>query len=149
MPEGQGCPPLQSGRADGLAALCDAWLAVDLEIERLSRRWSDLEAEAAHRYGWFGLCPAERMALPAAAEMAGIDARLETLFETQARTLAALAALKPHDPDDAAAKLAVAARLSRHEGGEVHRFIVEALDVLTASEGPACGAPRVPAGQNR
>ncbi|WP_165190894.1 hypothetical protein [Caulobacter soli] len=135
--------PCSRGR-DDLAARCTAWLALDLEIDRLCLRWSQLETQAVREFGWFNLGHAERQALPMVPEMAAIDTRLETLFEARQQGLAGLRRIKPTDIHGAASKLVVASRVSQYEGGEVHDFIVEGIKALSAMTCPACGAPYAP-----
>ena len=135
------CGPI----ASDLVARCSEWLALDLEIDRLSLRWSTLETQAARDFDLFRLPSAARRALPMAAEMHDIDARLETLFKARSKGLKALRRMKPIDGHGAASKLLVAARASQYEGGEIHDLVMEAVEVLATLKCPACGAPYVPA----
>lgn len=130
---------------EGLSALCTEWLALDLEIDRLSLRWSSLELQAAREFDWFKLSTVNRRALPMAAEMADIDARLEQLFKDRAKGLKALRRTKATDGHGAFGELVVAARISQQDGGDVHALLAEAVEILATLTCPTCGAPFAPA----
>lgn len=138
------CPP-----SDDLVARCAAWLALDLEIDRLSLRWSELETEAVREFGWFNLTRAQRSRVPMAREMGEIDHRLTDLFKARKSGLAALKRIKPTDIHGAASKLVVAARLSLCGGEDVNGFIAEAVGALATLKCPCCGAPYAPATPHR
>lgn len=138
------CPP-----SDDLVARCAAWLALDLEIDRLSLRWSELETEAVREFGWFNLTRAQRRRVPMAREMGEIDHRLTDLFKARKSGLAALKRIKPTDIHGAASKLVVAARLSLCGGEDVNGFIAEAVGALATLKCPCCGAPYAPATPHR
>lgn len=120
--------------AETLPALCSKWLALDSEIERLSLRWGDLEAQAVKELGWFQLTPEDQRALPIAAQMEQIHAQFLVLDEAQATGLTALGAIRATDLPGAVAKLVVAARLFRDEDDDLHRFVVEAVADLASLE---------------
>jgi hypothetical protein len=61
-------------------SLCRLWLTNEAEQHRLLRQWGDLEARLARNFRWFKLSPDEQRALPEAAPLYEIDARLERLF---------------------------------------------------------------------
>jgi hypothetical protein len=132
-------------QADDLVARCAQWLALDLEIDRLSLRWSALETTAVREFNWFALSRAQRRAVPLAAEMDQIDARLNELFKVRRRGLKALAKLPARDVHGVASKLVVAARISQYEDGGAHRFIADAVRTLAVLRCPNCGAPYAPA----
>ena len=141
-------PPLPTTactESDGLPARCADWLTLDLEIDRLSLRWSSLETQAAREFDWFKLSSEKRRSLPMAAEMDDIDNRLGQLFKDRAKGLRALRRMKATDAHGAASKLVVAARMSQHDGGDVHAFLAEAIETLAAVKCPVCGAPFAPA----
>ncbi|ATC33033.1 hypothetical protein CA606_12235 [Caulobacter vibrioides] len=120
-------------------------MALDLEIDQLSLRWSSLELQAAREFDWFKLSTAKRRALPMAAEMADIDARLEQLFKDRAKGLKALRRTKATEAHGAFGKLVVAARISQQDGGDVHALLTEAIETLATLKCPSCGAPFAPA----
>lgn len=123
-----------------LPARCAEWLALDLEIDRLSRRWSSLETQAVREFDWFKLSSAKRSALPMATEMGDIDDRLQQLFKDRAKGLKALRRMKATDAHGAVSKLVVAARISQQDGGDVHAFLAEAVEALARLKCPDCGA---------
>lgn len=132
-------------QADDLVARCAQWLALDLEIDRLSLRWSALETTAVREFNWFTLSRAQRRTVPLAAEMDQIDAQLDALFKVRKQGLKTLAKLPARDVHGVASKLVVAARISQYEDGGAHRFIDEAVRTLAALKCPNCGAPYAPA----
>lgn len=128
-----------------LPARCAEWLTLDLEIDRLSRRWSLLETQAVREFDWFKLSSAKRSALPMAAEMDDIDDRIQALFKERTKGLKALRRMKATDAHGAVSKLVVAARISQQDGGDVPAFLAEAIETLAAVKCPVCGAPCAPA----
>lgn len=140
---------LRTRQTDDLVARCSSWLALDLEIDRLSRRWSELETQAVNDFDWFKLTFAQRRRLPMALEMDQIEDRLGELFNVRRDGLAALRKLKPADVHGVASKLVVAARVSLYESDELHGFIAEAVTALSALKCACCGAPYAPATPGR
>jgi hypothetical protein len=132
-------------QADDLVSHCTEWLALDLEIDRLSLRWSGLETAAVREFNWFRLSHAERCAVPMAAEMDRIEEQLNALFNARERGLKALDKLPAQDVHGAASKLVVAARISQSEDGGAHSLVVDAVRTLSALKCPSCGAPYAPA----
>ncbi|MDP3745620.1 MAG: hypothetical protein Q8Q88_01090 [Phenylobacterium sp.] len=130
-------------------ARCAAWLALDLEIDRLAVRWSQLETLMARSHRWFALTPAERRALPEAAEMFVIDDTLEALSRQRERMLQPLSRLKADTLHGVASKLAVAARLLQHEDNPAQPFVASALRELADMGCPGCGAAYAPASVTR
>jgi hypothetical protein len=124
----------------GTVARCAAWLALDGEIDRLSRRWADLETQMAHEFDWFALSFEERRSIPQAQEMFELEERLDQLSDEREIGLNALAELKAEDLRSVASKLAVAALVLRQEGGAAHRIIADAVNDLAAPEGLSYGA---------
>lgn len=142
---GRVAPNLCAPQADDLVASCAQWLALDLEIDRLSLRWSALETTAVREFNWLALSRTQQSAVPLAAEMDQIDARLEVLFKTRKQGLRALSKLPARDVHGVASKLVIAARITQYEDGGAHRFIADAVRTLAALKCPNCGAPYAPA----
>jgi hypothetical protein len=127
-------------------ALCGDWIALDLEIDRLTLRWVKLEALMVRDYGWFALTDAEQKALPAAAEMYEIEAMLGALSRPRERLLRPLAHLPAETLHGVASKLVIAARLMEHEENPAQPFVARAVRELTDMKCPGCGAAYMPAG---
>jgi len=124
---------------DDVAARCHEWLALDAEIDGLSRRWARLEARMVRDFNWFALSPEQRRAIPQAEEMFELEARLDQLSDERERGLNSLAKLKAKDLHGVVTKLAVAARVLRHENGPAHRLVAGAVSDLAARRCPPCG----------
>jgi hypothetical protein len=138
-----GGTPLASNQT---VARCADWIALDLEIERLTLRWSKLETLMMREYGWFALTEVEQRALPEAAEMFEIDARLETLSFQRDRLLKPLSRLPADTLRGVASKLVIAARLMEHEENPAQPFVASAVRELADMYCQVCGAAHVPAG---
>ena len=104
------------GRPGGTLARCAAWLALDSEIDRLSRRWAELETQMAREFDWFALSSEERRAIPQAQEMFELEERLDQLSDERELRLNALAERMAEDVRSVASKLAVAAHVLPQEG---------------------------------
>jgi hypothetical protein len=126
-------------------AQCSDWIALDLEIDRLTLRWSKLETLMVREHDWFGLTPAEQRALPAAAEMFEIDERVEALSLQRERLLRPLSHLPADTLHGVASKLVIAARLLQHEENPAQPFVASAVRELADMCCPGCGAAVVPA----
>ena len=126
-------------------AQCAAWIALDLEIDRLARRWSQLETLMAYEHRWFALTHAERRTLPEAAEMFEIDDALEALSDQRERMLQPLSRLKADTLHGIASKLAIAARLMQHEESPAQPFVASALRELADMCCPDSGSTYMPA----
>lgn len=102
---GKGEPP----RSTDTVACCAAVLALDAEIERLTRRWQKLETEFIKLHGFL---PHETMqhSSPEAAEMAAIDRSLEPLYLARETQFAALLAMGSENMAGVVAKLSVVAQ---------------------------------------
>ena len=127
-------------------AQCAAWIALDLEIDRLALRWAALETLMARDHGWLALSQAERRALPEAAEMFEIDDTLEVLSCRRERMLKPLSRLAGDTPHAAVSKLAVAARLMLQEESPAQPFVANVVRELAEMRCPGCGAAYRPAG---
>jgi hypothetical protein len=132
-------------QADDLVGRCAAWLALDLEIDRLSLRWSALETTAVREFNWFRLSHAQRRAVPMAAKMDQIEAQLDALFKARKRGLKALHRLPARDVHGVASKLVVAARISQFEDGGANALVADAVRTLASLKCPRCGASYAPA----
>lgn len=124
-------------------AVCARWLAIDFEIDRLALQWARLETQMAREFGWLSLSQVERRALPQAAEMFEIEERLDRLADEREHGLTSLAKLKAEDLHGVASKLAIAARVLRHDGGPAHQLVADAVNALATRCCPDCGAPYV------
>lgn len=129
--------------ANETAARCAEWIALDLEIGRLTLRWSQLETRMVRENRWFGFTEAERRALPQAAEMYEIDDILEALFHQRERMLEPLPRLKADTLHGVASKLAVAARLLQYEEHPARPLVASAMRELAGMCALDCGAPHV------
>ncbi len=136
---GGGPPP-----AEDTVARCADWIALDLEIDRLARRWSQLETLMARKHRWFALTHAEQRALPQAAEMFEIDDRLEALSSQRERMLQPLSRLQADTLHGIASKLVIAARLMQQEENAAQPFVASAVRELAQMCCPGCGAALVP-----
>ncbi len=136
--------PIASYAPGDVVARCAAWIALDVEIDRLAVRWSQVETRMARQFHWFGLTPAERRALREAAEMYEIDAKLAGLSCERERQLEPLSQLKADTLHGVASKLAVVARLLQHGDDPTHALVAGAVRELAGLNCPGCGAACVP-----
>ena len=132
--------------ANDIVARCADWVALDFEIDRLARRWSQLETGMARDHGWFALTPAERQAPPGAAEMFEIDDRLEALSHQREQMLKPLSRLQADTLHGVASKLVIAARLLEQEENPAQPFVGSAVRELARMCCPGCGTALVPSG---
>jgi hypothetical protein len=123
---------------DDLAVSCKEWLAIDGEIDGLSRRWARLESRMVRDFNWFALSPEERRSIPQAREMFELEEGMDQLSDERERRLTSLVKLKAKDLHGVGDKLAVAARLLQYEGGPAYRLVADAVDDLAARRCPAC-----------
>lgn len=143
---GSGAPVVASARAmraakaASIPAQCAAWVALDQEIDRIARRWSDLEDQAVERFNYFNLTPAGVKALPMTAEMEAIDAETVRLGNVLEEGLEPLAGLKPRTAQDAIALLSVAYRLLALQEEPAWPFVCSAWEFLSRCHCPDCGA---------
>jgi hypothetical protein len=113
-------------RTDTIAC-CAAVLALDAEIERLTRRWQKLETKFIKRHGFL---PHETMqdASPEAAEMAAIDRSLEPLYLARETQFAALPATASGNMAGVVAKLTVVTQSIYPEDHPIaHAVLIGAL----------------------
>ncbi|MGA0599259.1 hypothetical protein ACO2Q3_00980 [Caulobacter sp. KR2-114] len=120
---------------------CAAWIALDVEIDRLTLRWATLEAQVARDHGWLLLGAEARQALPEAAEMFQIDDELDVLSNWRDAALGPLSQLPAKNLRDVAGKLAVAARLLQREAMRAQPLVDAVLMELGQLQCLACGAP--------
>jgi hypothetical protein len=132
--------------ADDVVAQCAAWMALEVEIDRLARRWAQLETVLAREHGWFALSSTERRALPEASEAFEIDNTLERLSQQRERMLEYLATQKAETLHGVASKLAVAARLMQHEDHPAQPFVASAVRELADVHCRSCRASLLPSG---
>ena len=132
--------------AADIPAQCADWVALDLEIDRLARRWSELETLAARQFDYFKLTQAQIRALPMGPEMDAIDAECRRLGNVRREGLNPLRKLTPRTIEDASAQMAVAYRILQHEEGDAWPFVRKAWTFLSRSCCPGCGAAYAPSG---
>jgi hypothetical protein len=132
--------------AASILAQCADWLARDHEIDRLGRRWSELETLLVAQYPYFKLTERQVSALPEGKEMDAITAECDRLYKARDTALETLAKLKPRTVQDATAMLSIAFRLNYCEDGEAWPFIREAHKFLSKACCPGCGAAYAPGG---
>jgi hypothetical protein len=127
-----GALPLPSNRLS--APECESWLAKEAQTNRLASRWSAVESHLAKHHGWFTLCQAERLALPEAAEMREIDARLERLSGECAHVIPKLPSLAATSRTAILLKFEVLAHvLRREEHRDEHALLRSTLRDLKAA----------------
>jgi hypothetical protein len=123
----------QAGQPDESVAACENWLALNAEHQRLSRRWSSLEAQLARTHNFLNLSRRQQRRLPEAQEFQEIDDRLEQLHEQKQALLALLPTLVATSPFGLAGKLEVAAiEVCPEENEEAHHLIASILRDLKA-----------------
>jgi hypothetical protein len=93
---------------DPAIAGCDAWLALQAEVGRLTLQWARRETWLVEHRRWFQLSENERRALPEAQDLYRIDARLPALYSQSHRLLARLPGLSATSLPGIARKAAVA-----------------------------------------
>jgi hypothetical protein len=135
--------------AASIPAQCAAWLARDHEIDRLGRRWAELETLLIAQYPYFKLTERQISALPEGKEMDAITAECDRLHDARDVALKTLAKLRPRTVQDATAMLSIAVRLNYCEDSEDWPFIREAHAFLSKACCPGCGAVFAPVGSLR
>lgn len=129
--------------SNDITALCDEWLALDAEIDRLSLRWSDLETVLVKEKQWHKMTPDQREALLPTEEMQAIDERLKGLFEQRRQGLDALPALVARDMRGVTSKLHVAVKVMDHQRGDGLELFRGAVGEMQGVLCAHCGAPVV------
>jgi hypothetical protein len=132
---GGGAPP------DPAVARCAEWMALDVEIDRLGLRWSDLETILVRQKRWERMTPEERGELLPSEEMDAIDKQMEPLFEQREAWLEALSTVRATDIHGVVAKLEVALRVMVHQQGEGYDLFKATMEELRTARCPNCGAP--------
>lgn len=111
----------------------ERWLYLDSKIERLQRRWGQLESYLAREHGWFRLSDAEQRVFAPAQELRDIDGMLELLFEQREALLSVLPECGAASLEVVIARLAVVERLIyRDDHPEAHAMIAGAREDLVA-----------------
>ncbi|WP_299015269.1 hypothetical protein [uncultured Caulobacter sp.] len=121
-------------------ARCEAWIALDAEIDRLGLRWSDLETILVRERRWERMTPDERVALSPTQEMDAIDAQLKPLFERREEWLEALPAVPARDLQGVIAKLEVALKVMVHQQGDGYALFKATMDELRTARCPRCAS---------
>lgn len=127
--------------ADPAVARCAEWMALDVEIDRLGLRWSDLETILVRQKRWERMTPEERGELLPSEEMDAIDKQLEPLFEQREAWLEALPAVRATDTHGVVAKLEVALRVMDHQQGDGYDLFKATMEELRTARCPNCGSP--------
>jgi hypothetical protein len=140
---GASAAPLISGlgphtvTSDPNLAICQQWIAMDVEHRQLLAEWGALEGWLIKNRQWFRLSPDERAAVPEGARLSQIEARLDVL-ETESHVL--LKAMRPapaKSVEAVIANLSVAGRLIFEEDHpEAHGLIVRAARDLAKISAP-------------
>jgi hypothetical protein len=123
-----------------IPAQCGDWIALDLEIDRLASRWSELETLAVRQFDYFHLTQSQILALPMGPEMDAVDAECRRLGDVREEALKPLSKLTPRTIQDVSAQLAVAYRILEFERGDAWPFVRKAWKYLSRSCCPGCGA---------
>lgn len=127
-----------------IPAQCAAWVELDIEIGRLSSRWSELESLAVKQFDYFRLSDAEVSALPMGPEMDAVDIECRRISDVCNEALEPLGKLTPRTVQDATAMLAIAYRLLRLQEDEPWPFVKKAWTFLSRARCPGCGAAYAP-----
>jgi hypothetical protein len=125
--------------AQSIPAQCADWLAVDFEMDRVSKRWADLEDLAARDHNLFRLTSAQVRALPMYAEMDQLDKECRRLGNVRDEALGELRKLGPRTIQDATALLAIAYRIHFFERGDAWPFVRAMWGYLSKGCCPGCG----------
>ncbi len=129
--------PLLSGSApDHAAPVCEAWLSLHAEHERLGRRWQQIETRLFRDHNWSRLTRAQRKRFPEKHEMDDLYDRMDALHEKNRVLLESLPALVATSPLGICGKLAIAAiEVCPEENEEAHRLIASILRDYRALHG--------------
>lgn len=120
--------------SDETIRLCKFWLAHEAKTTGLARRWSEVETYLAQNCRWFDLSEAEQSALPEAAELWAIDARLERLSGEAAHIIPMLPSLAATNRMAILLKFKVLAHvLKREDYADEHALLRSALLDLEAA----------------
>ena len=129
-------PVASLAMADDGTRTCANWLAIDRRIERLQKRWGDLESWLAKEHKWFKLSPAEQLTLPWAKELHDIDGCLDQLFAKREELLGTLPEVGSSNLESVIARLAVVERLIwPDEHPEAHALIARCRQDLATLSG--------------
>jgi hypothetical protein len=130
--------------AADIPAQCADWIALDLEMDRVASRWSELETLAVRQFDYFKLTQAQIRALPMGPEMDALDAECRRLGNVRRAALKPLGKLTPRTIQDVSAQLAIAYRIMEFERGDAWPFMLKAWTFLSRSCCPGCGAAYAP-----
>ena len=130
----QASPSMATDRA---VNVCEAWLALNQEADRLQAHWSRLEHDLVRDHHWYKLTERQRCMLPAAQALFDIDERIEALHQERDILLARIPELQAATTFGLAAKLAVAAVVvSPDDHAEAHHLIASILRDLKMMPAP-------------
>ena len=130
--------------AASIPTQCANWIALDLEIDRVARRWAELEVQAVRQFDYFKLTDVQISTLPMGPEMDALDAESRRLGDLRERALKPLGKLTPLTIQEASAQLAIAYRILHFESGDAWPFVRNAWTFLSRSCCPGCGAAYAP-----
>uniref|UniRef100_B0SXV1 Uncharacterized protein n=1 Tax=Caulobacter sp. (strain K31) TaxID=366602 RepID=B0SXV1_CAUSK len=127
-----GLPP-GNAAGDHNLAICQQWIAMDVEHRQLLAEWGTLEGWLIKNRRWFRLSPDERAAVPEGARFSQIEARLDMLEVDSNALLKAMRPTPAKSVEAIIANLSVAARLIFAEDHpEAHGLITRAVRDLAA-----------------
>lgn len=122
---------------DPQLAICQQWIAIDVEHRRLLAEWGTLEGWLIKNRRWFRLSPGERAAVPEGARFSQIEARLDELESESHVLLKAMRPAPAKSVEAVIANLSVAGRLIFEEDHpEAHGLIVRAVRDLAKLSAP-------------
>ena len=122
-----GLTPLRA-TSDPQLAICQQWIAMDVEHRQLLAEWGSLEGWLIKHRRWFRLSPDERAAVPEGTRLSQIEARLDALEIDSNALLKAMRSDPGKSVEAIIANLSVAGRLIIVEDHpEAHGLIVRAV----------------------
>ena len=125
--------PVAAVAPDPTIVICQRWLALKAESERLLTAWSEHEGWLARHFDWYSLSDAEQYALPEAKKLAQINAQLEILDQESEALLGALPATPATSMAAVIANLTIAAGLLCEEDHpEARGLIVRSVGDLAS-----------------
>jgi hypothetical protein len=130
-------PNPTSLRCDPNLAICQQWIAMDVEHRRLLVEWGTLEGWLIGHCRWFRLSPDDRAAVPEGARLSQIEARLDVLEIDSNALLKAMRPAPAKSVEAIVANLSIAGRLIFEEDHpEAHGLIVRAVRDLAKLSTP-------------
>jgi hypothetical protein len=125
--------PVAAVAPDPTILICQRWLALKAESEKLLTAWSEHESWLARHHDWYRLSDVERSALPEARKLVQIHAQLDTLDQESEALLETLPTTPATSMAAVIANLTVAAGLLCDEDHpEVRGLIVRSVRDLAS-----------------